>query len=154
MTYVSSGERSIPLPSNYVDVMFTMNAMDHVSSFSAMAAEVVRVVAPGGLFIAAFNLGEPPTVSEPQRLTEDRVCNVLLRHFDVKSARRAVKGPKGDVYQHIRDGGGPAPQGEYLFCVSGTSQTSSGSGHNGLALSRAPKPVARCGNGSDRGRHF
>jgi SAM-dependent methyltransferase len=117
MIYVPSGERSIPLPSNYVDVMFTMNAMDHVSSFSAMAAEVVRVIAPGGLFIAAFNLGEPPTFSEPQTLTEDRVRNVLLRHFEVKTARSAVKGPKGDVYQHIRDGGGPAPRGEYLFCV-------------------------------------
>jgi ubiquinone/menaquinone biosynthesis C-methylase UbiE len=54
MIYVSSSERSIPLPSNYVDVIFTMNAMDHVSSLSTMAAEVVRVVAPGGLFIGAY----------------------------------------------------------------------------------------------------
>jgi SAM-dependent methyltransferase len=118
MIYVASSERSIPLPSNYVDVMFTMNAMDHVSDFSAIAAEVIRVVAPGGLFIGAFNLGEPPTFSEPQTLTEGRVRNKLLRHFDVASARSAPRGPKGDVYQHIREGGGgPAPLGEYLFCV-------------------------------------
>lgn len=117
MIYVSSNERSIPLPSNYIDVMFTMNAMDHVSSFSAMATDVVRVIAPGGLFIGAFNLGEPPTFSEPQTLTEDRVRNVLLRHFEVKSVRSAARGPAGDAYQHIREGGGRAPQGGYLFCV-------------------------------------
>jgi ubiquinone/menaquinone biosynthesis C-methylase UbiE len=47
MIYVASDERRIPLPSNYVDVMFTMNAMDYVSNFSVMAAEIVRVIAPG-----------------------------------------------------------------------------------------------------------
>ena len=111
MIYVSSSERTIPLPSNYVDVMFTMNAMDHVSSFPAMAAEIARVVAPGGLFIGAFNLGEPPTFSEPQTLTEDRVRNVLLRHFEVRSARSAPIGQ----YQDLREGG--PTQREYLFCV-------------------------------------
>jgi SAM-dependent methyltransferase len=113
MIYVSSNERSIPLPSNYVDVMFTMNAMDHVSSLSAMAAEVVRVVAPGGLFIGAFNLGEPPSLEEPQTLTEDRLRNVLLRHFEVNSARSAARGQ----YQDLREVSGPVPQGERLFCV-------------------------------------
>jgi Methyltransferase domain len=47
MIYVSSSERSIPLPSNHVDLMFTMNAMDHVSRFSTTAAEAVRVITPG-----------------------------------------------------------------------------------------------------------
>lgn len=116
MIYVSSSERSIPLPSNYVDVMFTMNAMDHVSRFSTMAAEVVRVIAPGGLFIGAFNLGEPPTFSEPQRLAEDRVRK-MVQHFCVESTRSAAKGPVGDVYRHIREGGGSAKEREYLFCV-------------------------------------
>jgi SAM-dependent methyltransferase len=116
MIYVLSNERSIPLPSNYVDVLFTMNAMDHVSNFSTMAAEIVRVVAPGGLFIGAFNLGEPPTFSEPQTLTEDRVRK-MIQHFDVESIRSAAKGPAGDVYKNIREGGDSAKQGEYLFCV-------------------------------------
>jgi hypothetical protein len=30
MVYVSSTERKIPLPSNYVDVLFTLNALDHI----------------------------------------------------------------------------------------------------------------------------
>jgi SAM-dependent methyltransferase len=117
MIYVSSSESQIPLPSNYVDVFFTMNAMDHVSSFSRMAAEVVRVIAPGGLFIGAFNLGEPPTFSEPQTLTEDQVRNKLLQHFDVELTRSAARGPKGDAYQNIRESRYSAPPGAYLFCV-------------------------------------
>ena len=117
MIYVTSTERKIPLPSNYVDVMFTMNAMDHVSNFSLMAAEIARVTAPGGLVIGAFNLGEPPTFSEPQTLTEDLVRSNLLQYLNVESARSAATGPKGDVYKHIREGSGPPPQGEYLFCV-------------------------------------
>jgi SAM-dependent methyltransferase len=117
MTYISSTERSIPLPSNYMDALFTMNAMDHVSSFPTMAAEVVRVIVPGGLFVGAFNLGEPPTLSEPQTLTEDRVRKILLRHFDIELARSAARGPKGDVYRHIREGNGPERESQYLFCV-------------------------------------
>jgi hypothetical protein len=81
-----------------------------------MAAEIVRVVAPGGLFIGAFNLGEPPTFAEPQTLTEDRVRK-MIQHFNVESIRSAAKGPAGDVYKNIREGGDSAKQGEYLFCV-------------------------------------
>jgi ubiquinone/menaquinone biosynthesis C-methylase UbiE len=117
VTYISSNERSIPLPSNYVDVLFTMNAMDHVSSFPKMAAEVVRVIVPGGLFVGSFNLGEPPTFSEPQALTEDRVRKILLRHFVIELAHSAARGPKGDVYQYIRKGSGPELGSQYLFCV-------------------------------------
>jgi SAM-dependent methyltransferase len=117
MIYVSSTEHHIPLPSNYVDVMFTMNAMDHVSSFSKMAAEVVRVIAPGGLFIGAFNLGEPPTFSEPQTLTEDRVRKTLLGHLNIELVRSTANGPDGDKYRHIREGGGSFHQDIYLFCL-------------------------------------
>jgi SAM-dependent methyltransferase len=117
MIYMQSSEDRIPLPSNYVDVMYTMNAMDHVSNFPKMFREVVRVIAPAGLFIAAFNLGEPPTFSEPQTLTEDRVRSLLAQNFEVELARSAPRGPKGDVYRHIREGYGSQPAGEYLFCV-------------------------------------
>ena len=103
-----------------------MNAMDHVSSFPKMFAEVVRVIAPGGLFIAAFNLGEPPTFSEPQTLTEDRVRTLLVQHFKVELVRSATKGPKGDVYRHIREANSSQPAGEYLFCVRARKPTSAG----------------------------
>jgi ubiquinone/menaquinone biosynthesis C-methylase UbiE len=118
MIYISSDEQSIPLPSNYVDVMFTMNSMDHVSSFRIMAAEIIRVMAPGGLFIGAFNIGQPPTFSEPQTLTAHRVHNKLLQYFNVESTRSAIMGPVGDAYRYIREGSNAcSTQREYLLCV-------------------------------------
>jgi SAM-dependent methyltransferase len=103
MCYVASTERSIPLPTNFVDVMFTMNAMDHVNNFSAMCAEVGRVIVPGGSLFASFNLGEPPTFTEPQSLTERAVTAALAKHFTVLSTRVAPRGPEGDVYKYCHE---------------------------------------------------
>jgi SAM-dependent methyltransferase len=94
MVYVCSTENTIPLPSNYVDVLFTRNAMDHVDNFPAMCAEVLRVLAPGGVFVGAFNLNEPRTVCEPQTLTLDYIHENLLRHLKVVHQRVAPCGPE------------------------------------------------------------
>jgi SAM-dependent methyltransferase len=93
MVYVCSGESMIPLPSNYVDVLFTRNAMDHVDNFPAMCAELLRVLAPGGIFVGDFNLNEPATVCEPQTLTLDYIQENLLRHLKVVHQRVAPCGP-------------------------------------------------------------
>lgn len=68
--YLKSTEHVIPLPSDFVDVMFTLNALDHVNYFAPMCREIIRVIKPGGLFIGGFNIEEPATAEEPQRLTE------------------------------------------------------------------------------------
>src|SRR6185437_14216387 len=44
MIYVKSTEKVIPLPSDSVDVLFTLNAIDHVSDFPAMCSEIIRVI--------------------------------------------------------------------------------------------------------------
>jgi len=46
--YVKSTEHYIPLPSEFVDVVFTMNSMDHTENFSTMASEVLRILKVGG----------------------------------------------------------------------------------------------------------
>ena len=58
MCYVRSTEKTIPLPSNYVDVLFTLNAIDHVARFEVMCKEILRILAPGGDFFASFNLDD------------------------------------------------------------------------------------------------
>ena len=101
MVYVQSSEKHIPLPSNYVDVLFTMNAMDHVNYFATVCREIIRIIAPGGLFIGSFNLDEPPTFSEPQTLTEDLVSSSLLQYLEVQSYRIAPVGKSGNVYENF-----------------------------------------------------
>lgn len=82
MVYVVSSERRIPLPSDYFDVMFCMNALDHTSHLSAMCLELLRVIKPGGTLIASFNLLEQGTFSEPQTLDEDKLDRLLLGRFE------------------------------------------------------------------------
>ncbi|HOW51619.1 MAG TPA: methyltransferase domain-containing protein [bacterium] len=98
MIYLKSTEKVIPLPSDSVDVMFTLNAIDHVDNFAAMCHEIVRVLKPGGEFIGSFNLEEPATSCEPQQLNEEIIKNNLLNMLDIVSYRVAVKGPPENIY--------------------------------------------------------
>lgn len=54
MIYLKCTENAIPLPSDFVDVMFTLNAMDHVDNFPVMCKEIIRVLKPGGEFLAVL----------------------------------------------------------------------------------------------------
>ena len=87
MIYLKSTEKIIPLPNNFVDVMFTMNAIDHVNNFSLMCQEILRTIKPGGELIAGFNINEPPTPTEPQQLTEDIIKASLLDKMKILSYR-------------------------------------------------------------------
>lgn len=102
MVYLKSTEQVIPLPSEFVDVMFTLNAVDHVDHFSPMCAEIIRVIKPDGLFIGSFNLEEPAQPTEPQRLDEALIRENLLDHLEVQSyriTRKAEASAEGaDVY--------------------------------------------------------
>jgi SAM-dependent methyltransferase len=92
MVYVKSTEKVIPLPSDFVDVLFTLNAIDHVSDFPAMCSEIIRVLRPGGLFIGSFNLNEPWNITEPQQLTEADIATHLLDRLDIRSYRTSRQG--------------------------------------------------------------
>jgi ubiquinone/menaquinone biosynthesis C-methylase UbiE len=107
MVYVNSTERTIPLPSNFVDIMFTMNAVDHVSKLRVICDELRRVLVPGGKFFGSFNMCEPATFCEPQTLTEEKLHKVLLKYLNVQFYKIAAEGPIGDWY-------GPLHWGEYI----------------------------------------
>ena len=104
MTYVCSSEAVIPLPSNYVDVLWTVNALDHVSNLRVMCRELLRILAPGGTFIASLNLDEPPSLCEPQRLDERTIRGLLLDHLHVDSYRIAPQGPPENIFAHFSAG--------------------------------------------------
>jgi SAM-dependent methyltransferase len=100
MRYVRSTETEIPLPTSSVDVLFTLNAMDHVHNLAVMCGELLRILKPGGTFIGSFNLDEEPGVSEPQSLTPELLDEHLLRHLEVQSRRIAPKG-RTNAYEYF-----------------------------------------------------
>jgi SAM-dependent methyltransferase len=81
MIYVVCSEKEIPLPTKYVDVLFTMNSLDHASHLNAICKEFLRIIKPGGILIGSFNLHEQGTFSEPQTLTEAKLDRLLLHAF-------------------------------------------------------------------------
>jgi len=104
MIYLKSTENVIPLPSDFVDVVFTLNAIDHVDNFPVMCKEIIRVLKPGGEFIGGFNLEEPASPCEPQQLNERIIKDNLLNNMEVQSYRITKKGPVENVYAHFFDG--------------------------------------------------
>jgi SAM-dependent methyltransferase len=117
MRYVTSTEMQIPLGDQTVDVLVTLNAMDHVNDFPVMCSELLRILRPGGDFLGSFNLEEPPTACEPQMLTEALVKVHLLDHLEITSYRVAGLGPGDNRYLHCFDQT-PAPtEGERVLWV-------------------------------------
>jgi len=104
MIYLKSTEKVIPLPSNFVDVMYTLNAIDHVDSFPDVCGEIIRVMKPGGTFIGSFNLEEPASPNEPQQLNEIIIKRHLLKHLEVDSYRATVPGPEDDQFAPFYSG--------------------------------------------------
>lgn len=91
MIYVTSSEKRIPLPTGFVDCIFTINSLDHVDNLQTMVNELLRILKRGGTLMASFNLNEPSTECEPQTLTEAVIKNMILDHFVIDSYRLAYK---------------------------------------------------------------
>lgn len=92
MIYVKSTENYIPIPSNFFDIMFMLNSLDHVSNLAFMSHEITRTLKPGGELVGSFNIGEPATLCEPQCLSEEIIKSTLLNDkYDIVSLRKAKK---------------------------------------------------------------
>jgi SAM-dependent methyltransferase len=123
MIYVKSTEKIIPLPSDFVDVLFTLNAIDHVSDFPAMCSEIIRVIRPGGLFVGSFNLNEPWSITEPQRLDEADIAAHLLDRLDVQRYRISRQ---GDGYEPLLTGDTEYEPGEAGYAWVRATKRASG----------------------------
>lgn len=100
MIYVTSSESRIPIPDAFVDYLITINSLDHVDNLEQMSGEFLRILKPGGILLASFNLNEPQTECEPQTLTEEIVKNKILQYFEIESIRMAYKS-EDTAYQNM-----------------------------------------------------
>ena len=123
MIYVKSTEKIIPLPSDFVDVLFTLNAIDHVEDFPAMCSEIIRVIRPGGMFIGSFNLNEPWNLTEPQQLTEADINAQLLDRLEIRSYRTTRQ---GHGYEPLLTGDTEYEPGERAFAWVKASKPNTG----------------------------
>jgi ubiquinone/menaquinone biosynthesis C-methylase UbiE len=92
MQYVNSTEMSIPVPDESIDILYTVNALDHVANLPVMCTEIRRILKPGGLIIGSFNLNHKPTKAEPQTISEDLLRAILFNHYEILSWRISAPG--------------------------------------------------------------
>lgn len=69
MEYITAPSEAIPLPDASCDAVFSFNSLDHVENVEQSAAEIRRVLKPGGIFLLLVDVNHPPTDCEPHELT-------------------------------------------------------------------------------------
>jgi SAM-dependent methyltransferase len=66
MEYVRGVAERMPFPTDSFEVVASINALDHVDDVRRAAAEMVRVLRPGGLLLLATELNHRARLTEPQ----------------------------------------------------------------------------------------
>jgi SAM-dependent methyltransferase len=92
--YLSVGAEDIPLPDGTVDVVVSRNNLDHVDDPAIAAAEMIRLLRPGGTLILSVDVDHPPTAAEPHELSHDAVRR-LLTPLETVSERELGDGHGG-----------------------------------------------------------
>lgn len=112
MRYVTCSESSIPLPDASVDVMWTINSLDHVQNLQSMCKELRRILKSGGLLMGSFNLNNPPSKAEPQTLSEAMLKTTLFEQMEILSWRVSRDLQNAAKYQALYEGNLIPPEGK------------------------------------------
>jgi SAM-dependent methyltransferase len=96
--YLAVGAERIPLLSGSVDVVVARNSLDHVDDPPAVLREAQRLLRPGGTLILNFDVGHPPTATEPHTLSREAVRAELGELTIVRERTSAeAHGQRGEV---------------------------------------------------------
>jgi ubiquinone/menaquinone biosynthesis C-methylase UbiE len=99
MSYVKAPSEKIPFPDGHFEVVCSFNSLDHVSDLSQTIREIIRVVAPGGLFLLLTDVNHGATYCEPNEYSFD-VVNRFLPALTLVQARKYEKLESG-LYQSV-----------------------------------------------------
>ncbi len=102
MTYVASPAERIPFGNGYFDVVCSFNSLDHVNDLDQTVSEIIRVVAPGGLFLLLTDVNHDPTPCEPIAYSWE-IVEKFLTDMGLVEQRHFEKSP-GGMYKSIRTG--------------------------------------------------
>ena len=78
--YLSCSSESMPLMSEYADIVIAANCLDHVDDINQSIAEIYRVLKIGGEVFVNVEIDHPPTACEPHSLSYGDVVE-LFKYF-------------------------------------------------------------------------
>lgn len=102
MSYVCAPSERIPFQDEYFDFVTCFNALDHVDNIDETLSEIVRVLREGGSFLLITEINHPPTVTEPQTISEE-LLDRLARSFVPAQTRLSEIRSDHDVYGSLRE---------------------------------------------------
>ena len=94
MDYVVGVAEDMPFDDASFDVVGSFNSLDHVDDVERTAAEIARVVRPGGVFLLATELNHRARVMEPQTFGWE-VLRLFEPAFEVVDERRYLDTGQG-----------------------------------------------------------
>lgn len=122
--YVKSTEYAIPLPDNSVDILYTINSLDHTKDLAVMTSELLRILKDGGQFLASLNVNEKATSCEPQTITLDFIHTAIVEKLENASLRTEKRHPEAGYANFYTDGAErPDPHEPHIAWVRGTKKT-------------------------------
>lgn len=80
----------------------SFNSLDHVDNLDQVVNEIIRVIAPGGLFLLLTELNHDPAPCEPIVFSWD-IIEKFLPHLKVVEEKHYEKSASG-MYESIRAG--------------------------------------------------
>jgi ubiquinone/menaquinone biosynthesis C-methylase UbiE len=99
MEYVEAPSEAIPFPEGHFDVVCSFNSLDHVNDLHKTINEIIRVVAPGGLFLLLTDVNHGATFCEPNEYSWE-IVDRFLPDLRIVEMRKYEK-PEPGLYQSI-----------------------------------------------------
>jgi SAM-dependent methyltransferase len=103
MDYIAASSEAIPLADASCDAVFSFNSLDHVEDVERSAAEIRRVLRPGGIFLLLVDVNHPPTDCEPHELTPGRLRDLFTDGFRRERFEILEPGESG-LYVALKEG--------------------------------------------------
>ncbi len=125
-TYIKSSEDNIPLADHSVDVVFSLNALDHASNWKEMLQECIRILKKDGLIAMSINIDEPPSSAEPNTLTIPEIKEQLNGKISIQREMASNRSDGPNKYLNLlswAETGAPPPayNGSWgILWISGT----------------------------------
>ncbi len=107
MEYSANAAENIPYANEYFDIVCSLNSLDHVDNLNLVIPEIIRVLAPEGLFLLLTDIHLHPTVLEPAAFSWDIVERFspeleIVEQFHFEYSVKSAEG-FGDIYQSLKN---------------------------------------------------